>query len=59
MLTSKDSLTGLLNHQAFYSTIDNEVKNITGIISIDMLKKSDEMMYEDKADRYAKLNQNK
>lgn len=36
MLTSKDALTGLLNRQAFYSTIDDDHKTITGVISIDM-----------------------
>ena len=35
-LTEKDSLTGLLNRQAFYSSIDTEEKNITALVSIDM-----------------------
>ena len=35
-LTKKDALTGLLNRQAYYSTIENNYKDITAIISIDM-----------------------
>lgn len=35
-LTKKDALTGLLNRQAYYSTIENSYKDITAIISIDM-----------------------
>lgn len=35
-LTKKDSLTGLLNRQAYYSTITNSQKDITAIVSIDM-----------------------
>ena len=35
-LTKKDSLTGLLNRQAYYSDVDNDTKNITSLISIDM-----------------------
>ena len=35
-LTSKDALTGLLNRQAFYATIDKNMRYITGIVSIDM-----------------------
>ena len=35
-LTRKDALTGLLNRQAYYSTIENNYSDITAIISIDM-----------------------
>ncbi len=35
-MTKKDSLTGLLNRQAFYSDIDNDPGNISAMISIDM-----------------------
>lgn len=35
-LTKKDSLTGLLNRQAYYADVDNDQKNITAVISIDM-----------------------
>ena len=35
-LTKKDALTGLLNRQAFYSSINNNPKDITAIVSIDM-----------------------
>ncbi len=35
-LTKKDALTGLLNRQAYYSSIVNDYKDITSIISIDM-----------------------
>ena len=35
-LTKKDSLTGLFNRQAYYATIQNNSKDITGVISIDM-----------------------
>ena len=35
-LTKKDALTGLLNRQAYYSTIENNYKDITSIVSIDM-----------------------
>lgn len=35
-LTKKDALTGLLNRQAYYSTIENNYKEITAVISIDM-----------------------
>lgn len=35
-LTKKDALTGLLNRQAYYSSINNSAKDITAIISIDM-----------------------
>ena len=35
-LTKKDALTGLLNRQAYYSTITNSKKDITAIVSIDM-----------------------
>ena len=35
-LTKKDPLTGLLNRQAFYSMIDNNSKEITAVLSIDM-----------------------
>ena len=35
-LTKKDSLTGLLNRQAYYVTEKNNPKDVTGIISIDM-----------------------
>ena len=34
--TKKDSLTGLLNRHAYYSTIHNKRKGITAIVSIDM-----------------------
>ena len=35
-LTEKDSLTGLLNRQAFYASIDNDLKSINALVSIDM-----------------------
>lgn len=35
-LTKKDALSGLLNRQAYYSTIQDDYKNITAVISIDM-----------------------
>lgn len=35
-LTKRDSLTGLLNRQAYYSDIENEPENITALISVDM-----------------------
>lgn len=35
-LTKKDSLTGLLNRQAYYSDVSINPENITSIISIDM-----------------------
>ena len=35
-LTKKDALTGLLNRQAYYSEINNNYKDITAIVSIDM-----------------------
>lgn len=35
-LTKKDALTGLMNRQAYYSSIKNDQKDITAIISIDM-----------------------
>lgn len=35
-LTKKDALTGLLNRQAYYSYTNNNYKDITAIISIDM-----------------------
>ncbi|MBO6280796.1 MAG: diguanylate cyclase [Bacilli bacterium] len=35
-LTKKDSLTGLLNRQAYYVSIKNNAKEITAFISIDM-----------------------
>lgn len=35
-LTKKDSLTGLLNRQAYYASITNNYKDITSVISIDM-----------------------
>jgi len=35
-MTKKDSLTGLMNRQAFYSDIENDQENITALISIDM-----------------------
>ena len=35
-LTKKDSLTGLLNRQAYYATIRESAKDITAFISIDM-----------------------
>ena len=35
-LSEKDSLTGLLNRQAFYASIEDEKKNINALVSIDM-----------------------
>ena len=35
-LTKKDSLTGLLNRQAFYSMVQRQAKDITAFVSIDM-----------------------
>lgn len=35
-LTKKDSLTGLLNRQAFYADINNSPEDITALVSIDM-----------------------
>ena len=35
-LTEKDSLTGLLNRQAFYASIENDTKSIHALVSIDM-----------------------
>ena len=35
-LTKKDSLTGLLNRQAYYAAIRDKAKDITAIVSIDM-----------------------
>ena len=35
-LTKRDSLTGLLNRQAYYSDTNNEPENITALISVDM-----------------------
>ena len=35
-LTKKDALTGLLNRHAYFADINNDPKNITAIISIDM-----------------------
>ena len=35
-LTEKDSLTGLLNRQAFYASVENDAKSITALVSIDM-----------------------
>ncbi len=35
-LTNKDSLTGLLNRQAYYASTSSNLRDITGIISIDM-----------------------
>ena len=35
-LTKRDSLTGLLNRQAYYSDIENEPETITALISVDM-----------------------
>ena len=35
-VTKKDSLTGLLNRQAYYSDISNEPEEITALVSIDM-----------------------
>ena len=34
--TKKDSLTGLLNRQAYYAEVGNDPKSITALISIDM-----------------------
>ena len=34
--TEKDSLTGLLNRQAFYASIENDAKSINALVSIDM-----------------------
>lgn len=36
MLTQKDSLTGLLNRQAYYADVDSERQSITAIVSLDM-----------------------
>jgi len=35
-LTEKDSLTGLMNRQAFYASVESDAKNITALVSIDM-----------------------
>ena len=35
-LTEKDSLTGVLNRQAFYASIDDDTKSINALVSIDM-----------------------
>ena len=35
-LTKKDSLTGLLNRQAYYADVSHDSKNISSIVSIDM-----------------------
>ena len=35
-LTKKDALSGLLNRQAYYSSIQDDYKEITAIVSIDM-----------------------
>ena len=35
-LAKKDSLTGLLNRQAYYADIENNPENITALISLDM-----------------------
>ena len=35
-LTEKDALTGLLNRQAFYASIDNDSKTINALVSIDL-----------------------
>ncbi|MBR6898373.1 MAG: GGDEF domain-containing protein [Lachnospiraceae bacterium] len=35
-LTSKDALTGLLNRQSYYVTVNDNPKTITGIVSVDM-----------------------
>ena len=35
-ITKKDPLTGLLNRQAYYATIEDNPKDITAIVSIDM-----------------------
>ena len=35
-LTKKDQLTGLLNRHAYYADVNNDTKNITSLISIDM-----------------------
>ena len=35
-LTKKDALSGLLNRQAYYSAIQDDYKNITAVVSIDM-----------------------
>ena len=36
LLTEKDSLTGLLNRQAFYASIENDARSINAMVSIDM-----------------------
>ena len=36
LLTKRDSLTGLLNRQAYYADIASEPENITAVVSIDM-----------------------
>lgn len=35
-LTKRDSLTGLLNRQAYYADVENEPENITAMVSVDM-----------------------
>lgn len=35
-LTKKDSLTGLLNRQSFDALVDGNVRDVTGVVSIDM-----------------------
>lgn len=35
-MSEKDSLTGLLNRQAFYTSVNDEVSNINALVSIDM-----------------------
>ena len=35
-MTEKDPLTGLLNRQAFYASIDDDAKSINALVSIDM-----------------------
>jgi len=35
-LTEKDSLTGLLNRQSYYASIENDAKSINALVSIDM-----------------------
>lgn len=44
-LTEKDALTGLLNRQSFYSAVNNDVKDIHALITLDMngLKKINDM----------------
>ena len=35
-LTEKDSLTGVLNRQAFYASVEDDIRSINALVSIDM-----------------------